>query len=485
MRRLFLSPLLLFLAACGGGGTASDPPTSSPAPTPSTAAEGAARPDPPPFNIVILTLDACRADALGCYGLDRPTTPAIDEVARDPDSVIFRSHHVQGAWTKASVASLFTGVYVKQHGVVLGHKDVQKKSDWRQYLVQGFSEDYDTLPERMHALGFETFGVVKSYHLDRQYGFAQGFDTYLGPGDVHSDEDRVETFLRLAADAKTRGRRYFSYVHLNSCHYPFEGRDRDPEYMGLFPTDFDEAARKRAGIDFETTGLSRKIRKKGLTLTPEDAAFARLIYEAKLRRVDRRQVTPFITGLKDSELYDDTLILVTADHGEELYDHGGYAHGHGVWEEVVHVPLIVKFPKGRRPAALGASVAAVTQAVDLLPTLTAFAGGPMPRGYPGADIFGGPPRSWSISETKRGWALIEDGWKAMGGKTGLMLFNLAEDPGERNDLAPAEPERAAAMQKRIDELLATYSDLGKSAHEFERELEPEEEENLRSLGYLK
>jgi arylsulfatase A-like enzyme len=433
------------------------------------------------FNIALVVIDACRADKLGCYGYERPTSPFIDSVASDPDAVIFRRHYVQGAWTKASTASLFTGLFVHQHGVVLGHVETQRTGQWREYKTQVLPSDHVTLAERLQSAGYETFGVVKSSHLEPEYGFDQGFSDYYTPAQIGKDEKRVSKFVELARRSKGR---FFGYLHLNACHHPFETWARDEEYMARFGFGYDEPARQSAGVDFTTAEISHDIKHGRLELDEQDVRFLRLLYDAQLRWTDEQLIGPLIAGLREYDLYDDTLLVITADHGEELYEHRGYAHGHALWDEVVRVPLIVKFPKGKRPDILGQEVAALTRSIDLLTGFLALIGEPAPEGVDGLPVFHGVFAEFAIAETKREWALIREGHKLIAGEREPRLFDLSRDPAEERDLAASEPERVDAMQAWFEELRLAGAGRAVPAPVVETTLTEEAEERLRSLGYL-
>jgi arylsulfatase A-like enzyme len=444
-----------------------------PAPAPSPAA-----------NILVVVLDACRPDRMGCYGYDRETTPAIDALAADPDTVLFRRHYVQGAWTKASTASLFTGLFAFQHGVLRG--DVMEETEDRPgvFLTSVLDARFDTMAERLGGLGYHTFAVVKSRHLTPALGFAQGFEDYHSPEEVHDDGQRVAKVLELAGAAR---RPFFGYLHVSGCHHPFPESRRHPAVMERYGAEpaYDEKARQAAGVDFTDSEIKHRILDGEVRLEPEDVGFLGLVYDAELRQVDENQVLALVAGLRERGLYDDTLVVLTADHGEELYEHGGYAHGHALWDEVVHVPLLVKFPRGRRPAALGREVSAVTQSVDLLPSLLAFSGAPPAPELPGADIFGGGPRGFAFSQTKDRWALVQDGHKLIDDGTDARLFDLEADPGERQDLALARPERVAAMRLAVDALRQHVAIGPADAPAVETQLDPEAVEALRGLGYVR
>jgi len=421
---------------------------------------------------------------MGCYGFERPTTPAIDAFASDPDSVVFRTYYVHGAWTKPSTASLFTGLYVHQHGVLTGHDPTGNPAgnEPRTYTTQILADSHETIAERMQAAGYFTVGVVKSRHLVSKYGFAQGFDEYRGPGQAPGgDPGRVEALLDLA---ERSGRKpFFGYLHLNACHHPFKPRERDRDYMSMFSFDYDEEARQRVGVDFTTAEIGDAIGSGSLDLEPDDVRFLNLVYEAQLRSVDRRLVAPLLEGLRKRNMYENTLLLLTADHGEELYDHQGYDHGHAVWEELVHVPLIVKFPNGRRPEQLGREVSGLTRSVDFIPAILNFIGAPVRDDLPGTPFLRGVFGDESISQTRNEWALVSGEYKLIArSDEPPRLYHLSSDPTEQHDIAAEEPDLVERLQSRLEDLLLAGAT---EAPRIDDRLTPEAEANLRALGYLR
>jgi arylsulfatase A-like enzyme len=441
------------------------------------------------FDIVLAVLDACRPDKIGAYGFERETSPAIDALARDPDAVLFRRHYVAGSWTKPSTASLFTGFFPHQHGVLMGHRDGRATGGANEkFHTQILDERFATMAERLRDAGFATIGVVKSLHLVPGFGFAQGFDRYHSPLDTPGgDPGKVKKFLEEIG--KTPGR-FFGYLHVNACHNPFGPQLRDPDYMARYPMAYDERSRVEAGVDFGSEDLRKHILDGKLSLTEEDVRFLHLIYEAKLRQTDRESVAPLLDGLRTLGRYDRSLVLLTADHGEELYDHRGYSHGHALWDEVIHVPLIVKFPKGTRPNALGHEVTRITSSVDLLPSLLALTGVPASDALPGRPILQGVFGDFALAENSGAdqshieeEALVQGEFKLIDGAGGTRLFRLRGDPQERTSLAALETETVAAMRSRLQELRAGTG-AAASAPVVDTELTPEQIETLKSLGYL-
>lgn len=423
--RLGLPVALAMLAACGCGdsGFSGDPSPQHP-------------------SILFVVLDGTRADRLGCYGYPRETTPAIDALARDPDAVVYRRHYVQGAHTKPSTASLFVGHYVFEHGAILGHEHQERPVRPRFLPTQVLSGRWTTMAERLRSLGFYTFGVVEGFQLDNRYGFDQGFDDYIPPAHAYGEWQRVAKTVELIRAAPGR---FFGYLHLAGCDDPYELIQRHPRIMERYGFDYDEQARMRAGVDFTTSKVAQEINNGRLHLDPEDTRFLSLVYDAKLASVDANLVSPLIEALKDAGRYDNTLIILTADHGEELYEHGGYGDGHALWDEIVHVPLIVKFPRGHKPRRLPGEVNRITQSIDLLPSLLAWCG--MSDSHlPGRDIFQGAPGDRAYSETADAWAIIEGDHKLIVRGRRTLLFDRRADPHERTSLAASDPQRVQAMR---------------------------------------
>lgn len=440
-------------------------------------ADGLSR-DPARFDVLIVVLDSLRVDAVGAYGNERQTTPNLDALAADPDAAVFRRHYAPAAWTKPSTASLFTGVHPSGHGVLEPPRKKKDDADWSSATTQALGADFLTLAEVYQRAGFSTFGVVKSRHLVPEYGFAQGFDEYRTPEDLKSDAERVRETLRLAG--ASRGR-FFGYLHLSAAHLPWRAKDRDAEFMERHGFPYDEAARREAGIDFASAELQNGVNRKGVRLEPDDVRFLRLVYEATVARMDRETVAALVAGLRERGRYDTTLLIVTADHGAELYEHQGYSHGHALWEQVVHVPLIVKFPRGRRPAELSGERTDVTSTVDLYPSLLRAIG--VPTAARGRDLFRGESPNFAFAEIRGGHALVRGGFKLIADGEDEHMYDLRQDPGEASDVAASE---SAALEKLRALARAVQSAAGGVvAPEIEAGLDEAAIRELKELGYIR
>jgi len=428
-------------------------------------------------DVLLVVVDGCRPDKLGSYGFGKPTSPAIDALAADPDSVVFERHYVQADWTKPSTASLFTGLYVYQHRVAVGPEPVDMPT-WSAIMP----DDYTTMAERFQHAGYFTFGAVTIPHLLPKYGFDQGFEQY---GYYRSDAIVRDETLKIIENAP---RPFFGYLHLLGCHNPYPQYDRDAAYMEEFGFEYDEDSREGAGVNFSVPVLTPVT--DDAVWNDDDVRFLHLIHEAKLRKLDRTILEPLFERLREEGAYDDTLLVVTADHGQELLEHGGTGHGHALWEEVVHVPLLIKFPAGRRPRELGPRWTAPTRAIDLYPTLLTTAGVRVNETLPGVDLSAAPEIDLVLAERAKEDVRVDAA--TIRGKQKILhtlgeppaVFDLAQDPGETRDLAATSKEAIDAADRAVLALRSKYPIPEVNLDPSTPQLTDEQREALRSLGYI-
>lgn len=430
----------------------------------------------------MVMLDSCRADKFGALGGSAGTTPRFDELARDSDALLFPWHFAQAPHTKASTASLFSGTLPFQHGVIVDDLLAELELRSGRYREMSLSPSFSTLAEALQAAGWATFAAVRIGHLTEKAGFAQGFDRFVQAVEKLSDRRSIESALEFLEGSARPG---FAYVHVRACHNPFPDESRDAELDALLKARFDEVAFERAGIDPGSVEFKPRVRSGALKLSSEQVAYLHAVYEAVLHRVDDRLVGWTVGELRRRGLYDRTLLAFSADHGEELLDHGGYAHGHSVWNEVTHVPLLVKLPRGsQRPDMRGKPP---TQAIDWMPSLLRFLGLTPPAGSSSADLFGSGARAERIFLQAPGsWAIVEWPWKLVvstQAEGAARLFDLAIDPDEQHDLSSREPGRTRALLAAGRQLQRDLPRVRPSTLPPGTRSEQEIEE-LRSLGYL-
>jgi len=423
----------------------------------------------PPQGILVLLVDCLRYDHVGMDGAKLPATPSLD-ATRD-ESVVFRRAFSVSSWTRPSVPSLLTGLYPTEHGlgdfVTAGAK----------VEAQALSPEVTTLAEGMKAAGYRTALVAYQAQLSPRFGMDQGFDFYnnntMGAEKIH------RRFLGWLDEEP--GKPFFAYLHYLDVHWPYcppaETRGKfDPEPDRI---QWCENWRK----------LRDDIRSGAVLLTDDDKRALAARYAEELLALDG-QIGAFFAELKKRGLWDDTLIVVTADHGEELAERGGIEHGHTLYDELLHVPFLWKLPAswGR---ARGRSVDELIETRSLLPTLFDLVGQPVAKEVSAPSLLpwltGHPPETkpyaYVAAEANGMFSVRTESRKAIftAEKDSWQLYDLTSDPGERSDLAASRPRELAEMQGLLRRWRQGLHPIGATA----ATLDAETEERLRSLGYLK
>ena len=432
----------------------------------------------PALSVLLIVVDSLRADHLGAYGYLRATSPRIDALAGG--GVLFTNAFSQAPWTKPSVASLFTSTYMSVHSVVYSKQEINGEE-----RTDVLNPKFLTLPEALKTGGFATAGFGMKIHLQPRFGFDQGFDAY----DMHAR--RADKINRRTLDwlRQKDPDKFFIYLHYNDPHYPYLPR---PGYARF------GATTARVQID----GVTKKAFREGrLTLSREDVSQLVDLYDGEVLYTDE-QIGRLLDAVAKMG-YENVLTILTADHGEEFLDHGSITHGQSLYNELVHVPLIMG---GSAFSREGSSmrkgrIADTVQLIDVMPTLLAMAGLPEPPGMQGrsltsylsgpAEPAGQPVAMFSErrAPTDTGfWHTIFDGrWKLIHDPTAgrTMLFDIAADPGETVSLEESNPDVAAGLTR----LLAAWAEANRKLHDSIRPedtapLDPETEQRLRSLGYV-
>jgi arylsulfatase A-like enzyme len=328
-------------------------------------------------DIVLISIDSLRYDHLGSYGYPRPTSPAIDRIAAA--GARFENAVSTTSWTLPAHAAMFTGLYDSTHGVFdNGHR---------------LSDRFVTLAEVLHDTGYTTAGFYGGPYLHPTFGLDQGFDTYTScmtriPEDVSGEEIRASAkSLGNTAHAdvtgpRTRdavatwlktidGRPFFLFLHMWDVHYDYIPPER---YVSLFDPDYDGDL---VSHNFPT---NRRIH---AGMPARDLQHLLALYDGEIRFTD--DILGQIFGmLEQTGRFSDALIVITADHGEEFFEHGRKGHNETLFDEVIRVPLIFRWP-GNIPG--GRVVQDQVRLIDLMPTLLALAGADEPtQGQQGRDV---------------------------------------------------------------------------------------------------
>ncbi len=418
-------------------------------------------------SIVVFLTDTLRADRLSTYGFAKPTSPSLDAFGRE--SVLFEDVWAQSSWTRPTVASLFTGINPATHGAV--------------GFERPLAERFTTLAEVVKRAGYRTGAIVSNHVVHHRFGFAHGFDEW---------NDGVQKLYGLqAADVVERGLKFVDrtsgpfllYLHTMEPHATYEPSD---------------AAYRLFAPPGEARRESRPILMKP-HIGARAGAYLDALYQGEIWDNDRA-FGALTEGLRHRGRLDSTLVLFTADHGEEFLDHGGKGHGQSLYRELTRVPLVVRLPGGRRG---GSREKAPVAQVDVMPTLLGLLGVAAPRNE-GRDLSAlwqhgsrGTGVPVLVSETRFGKSekqalrvgdfkliLNQDPRRYGEGGGPAELYDLARDPGERENLAEQEWIAAAWMQRRLRSLLEAWRKAGGKVASGTVESTEEDREALRALGYV-
>jgi len=410
---------------------------------------------PPRPNVVIIVIDTLSTDRLPFHGYPKDTMPFLNSIA--PRSTDFTKAYAGSSWTAPATASIFTSLYPFQHGVVMGllaqKKSIRKDPTIR---INRIPEKLRTLPEVFKANGYRTFGVSDNVNISKRQGFEQGFDrlqTYRSLGGKGINRKLLELEKEIKSSS-----RYFLYVHYNDAHRPYKLPMRDEERSGDRLTDM------------------------------------KLLYDRELAYIDGciRELYHRFDWKRN------TLLVVTADHGEEMMEKGVYGHGTSLYNTVIHVPLLFHYPDSKSVAH--GKVAAEVSTLDILPTLNALLGFSAIADLSGKDLSPlladhqaatAARTIYSHLQLKRPGkgdfvqkAAIANDCKYMFQSFHALsfYFDLKNDPREIHNLYASEPERAR-------KLAASYFAFERSCKRYNPDyvgikLDPKSIEHLKSLGYI-
>lgn len=393
-------------------------------------------------NVILISIDTCRPDYLGCYGEREGLTPHIDAVAGE--SVRFDSVISSVPLTLPSHCSMLTGTIPPRHGV---HDNINYR----------LAEDNVTLAEHFRDHGYQTAAFVAAFVLDSRFGLAQGFETY----DDHLDASMTITggYPERRGDEVTRAatawldsqgeQPFFLFVHYFDPHDPYQ----PPE--------------------------------------PFASNFADDPYAGEIAYTDQC-IGTLIARLKDLDLYDSSLVIITGDHGESLGEHGENEHGFFIYHSTTRVPLIIKTPYHQRQAVVSQTVGVI----DIAPTLSALAGLEPPKTMQGRDLSvlltGQKPApeqrflySESLTASKYGCSPLlgvqDDHWKYIQ-TSESELYDLASDPHETMNVIAEHPTESRYMREQLSAILReSLRTRGDDTHVA---LDPSSLASLRQLGYV-
>jgi len=313
--------------------------------------------------VILVLVDTLRPDHLSVYGYDKPTSPAVDRLAKD--GVTFTRAFAQAPWTRPSCGALFTARLPPEVGL--------------RGIHDSLSASARTIPQFLKSEAYATAGIVSSVHVSAAYGFERGFDDLdIGPSYVMwtgvskalrrlrllQDRDREGLYPRYDAreltdrairwlNRRDPERPFFLYLHYADPHQPYRpAEDRWREFAG-------------AARSLEQPPAAPP--PQGTPLPPDQHAALLARYDAEIAYFDR-QFERVIATLKALGLYDSSMIILTADHGEEFFEHGGWGHAHTLYNELLRIPLILKLPSSRSEPR-GVTDRRLASSMDVLPTV--------------------------------------------------------------------------------------------------------------------
>jgi choline-sulfatase len=438
----FAAALLLF------GGCSADPPPDEPRPNIDPAALPMKYRD---CNLVFISIDALQARHVGCLGNPRPTTPALDALAAK--SFSFNNHISVASWTVPASMTWFTGVYPCEHHLT-NKFSVYQPPVIQPANLQELSPRLVTLAQILKQNGYATAGFTGNAGVSRGFGYGQGFDEYIHEqGKFGGFQQSVPQALKWMR--ANRERKFFVFLHGYDAHgqslppggydYRFVESDYDYKYTG--------------SVQEQETLREEGLENGRLSLRDGDIRFWRAIYDEKIQRADAK-IGRFLRELEELGLTGNTLLVVTSDHGTELFEHGRIDHGFTLYNELLHVPLVVRLP-GQQSGKL---IADRVSSIDVMPTILDLLDVPIPeeaqplRGSSLTAAMGGqPPGRDVFSETDyrqytyQRSIIAPDGWKLIYTleSRSRELFDLNTDPAEQRNLVAANATRADALEARL------------------------------------
>jgi arylsulfatase A-like enzyme len=442
------------------------------------ACGGRARP-----NIVLLVMDTVRADRFTWGGAPRRIAPRIESLARE--GTVYTSAFSPAPWTVPAHASLFTGRYPSAHRTDCGSLRLP--------------DTETTLAELLRDAGYRTVGYTANPWLGATYNFQQGFDTWgetwrevpEGSPDTGAslNNQRIERFLRWYADnSDARRQPFFLFANYFEAHLPYH--PPEPERGRMLRAGADPARVERLSHLGHPDEMAFILGRS--SLTPEDLDLLRDLYDGEVAYVDRR-IGEVLDWLSETHLRDDTIVVVAADHGENLGEHGMLDHKMSVHATLLRVPIVVRYPRG---VEAGRRIDTPVQLHDLFPTLLALAGVAAPRGGtieatllpgiaggrgrdPKAPIvgeFAGPPTDFlkvmaeafpgaDLSRFDRTLVSFRRGGDTLvwGSDGRHELYRTADDPSETTDLATKDPARVTALAAEVETWLHRPERAGPAA----------------------
>lgn len=429
-------------------------------------------------SIILIVVDTLRADHLSHYGYDLDTAAALDEFRSH--ATMFTNAYSPSPWTGPSVASLFTGLLppshrANAHGARLG-------------------DDALTLPEVLQQNRWYTVGHSFNIEIAKKTGYDQGFDKFYDvEGDALAYPDIAEMKDSVVDWLERYPPPFFLYMQPMNVHGPYRvPQEHRNALLGRKPSPgFTYYGDLMKGIMFQG-----KLNWRG-AVTSEYVRSLSEQYDTAVR-YSMDEIGRLFEYLKSRELYDSSLIILTGDHGEELFDHGGFSHGFSLYNEVLHVPLYIKLPDQRK----GREVADRVSLADIYPTILNILGIDVEHRIDGLSLMNylpghdGVPRKQRTLLQQTEWkgrciarAIVSENYKLIniksnyeGERNSVRLYDIKRDPYEVNNLSRRRPDVALRLLTELNQTLASLNRY--ALNKPENVLQQMDLDKLKSLGYI-
>lgn len=435
-------------------------------------------------NVVLIVVDTMRADRLGCYGYAKNSSPMLDAMAAE--GIVFKTTVAQASWTRPSIATILTGLYPSTHQAIS--------------KVSMLPDDVFTLAEAFRRGGYYTAGLADNINIAPMFGFGQGFceyhyytPTYFFGASESASKLTLYDMLRLVRERfvskkkhvdhyyrdarfmteratewlkKTSHRPFFLFLHYMDPHDPY------------FTHPYTGAGYARVSMP-----------NPPLEMAPTLSA----VYDGEITFWDK-SFGDLLAAMRARGLMDNSIIVVTADHGEEFAEHGGWWHGATLYDEGIHVPLVMRMPQA---AFAGTVVEEQVRLIDIAPTLLARCGLPVPQTMQGVPLafederFTGVDQAFAEEDFEGNllsavrtpdWKLIRANEGNRRGLAPLELYHLPTDPREHLSRVTQDPDIVRGLQAAIDDI--AHAALKAAVKGQTHELDDGTKNRLKALGYM-
>lgn len=418
------------------------------------------------YNLLLITIDTLRADRLGCYGFEKNTSPSIDKFSEE--SLLFENAVVQTPFTGPSHSSIFTGKYLANHGVLSNG-----------YIL---TDDNVALAEVLKKNGYTTGAFIASYVLKKDYNYNQGFDVYSGGEVSERRADEVTNDL-LQWIEKNKKEKFFAWAHFYDAHCPY-----------FPPEEFRDRFRGQYKGDFDTDKKCGKTQYNKIELSGDDVEYVKSMYEAEIAYVDSNMKQIF-EALAEWGLKENTVIVITSDHGESLYEKGLFGHNLCLYDYEIKIPLIIHYPGMKRR---GEREVKQVQSVSIMPTLLDMLNIDFPEKIDGKSFYslftenkGGDDIAYSRIALETDidklpeYSLRTDKWKLIADENGNReLFDILTDPGESVNLSE-DTEVITETAKLSESIKAIIRKEKEQTSKKVQNMSDKTISDLKTLGYIR